>query len=49
VPLDVWHHTIDVTLTGYMYGIRHALPIMIDQGAGSIVNTMSSAVWVGEA
>ena len=29
VPLDVWQHTIDVTLTGYMFGIRHALPIMI--------------------
>ncbi|MER7439461.1 SDR family NAD(P)-dependent oxidoreductase [Micromonospora avicenniae] len=48
VPLDVWQHTIDVTLTGYMYGVRHALPIMIEQGAGSIVNTMSSAVWLGE-
>jgi NAD(P)-dependent dehydrogenase (short-subunit alcohol dehydrogenase family) len=22
VPFDVWQHTIDVTLTGYMYGIR---------------------------
>lgn len=48
VPLDVWQHTIDVTLTGYMYGIRHALPIMIEQGSGSVVNTMSSAVWLGE-
>ncbi|MFG2056832.1 SDR family NAD(P)-dependent oxidoreductase [Micromonospora sp. NPDC048930] len=48
VPIDVWQHTIDVTLTGYMYGIRHALPIMIEQGSGSIVNTMSSAVWMGE-
>jgi NAD(P)-dependent dehydrogenase (short-subunit alcohol dehydrogenase family) len=48
VPLEVWHHTIDVTLTGYMYGIRHALPVMIKQGVGSIVNTMSSAVWAGE-
>jgi NAD(P)-dependent dehydrogenase (short-subunit alcohol dehydrogenase family) len=48
VPLDVWHHTIDVTLTGYMYGIRHALPVMLDQRTGSIVNTMSSAVWMGE-
>ncbi|MGK5440234.1 SDR family NAD(P)-dependent oxidoreductase [Micromonospora sp. URMC 105] len=47
-PLDVWQHTIDVTLTGYMYGIRHALPIMIKQGSGSIINTMSSAVWMGE-
>jgi NAD(P)-dependent dehydrogenase (short-subunit alcohol dehydrogenase family) len=48
VPLEVWRHTIDVTLTGYMYGIRHALPIMIEQGSGSIVNTMSSIVWMGE-
>ncbi|GAA4580317.1 glucose 1-dehydrogenase [Micromonospora coerulea] len=49
LPLDVWQHTIDVTLTGYMYGVRHALPIMIKQGSGSIINTMSSAVWLGEA
>jgi NAD(P)-dependent dehydrogenase (short-subunit alcohol dehydrogenase family) len=49
VPLDVWRHTIDFTLTGYMYGIRHALPIMIARGRGAIVNTMSSAVWMGEA
>lgn len=48
VPLDVWQHTINVTLSGYMFGIRHALPIMIEQGNGSIVNTMSSAVWMGE-
>ena len=48
VPLEVWRHTIDVTLSGYMYGIRHALPIMIDQGGGGIVNTMSTVVWMGE-
>ena len=48
IPIDVWQHTIDVTLTGYMYGIRHALPIMIRQGNGSIVNTMSTSVWMGE-
>jgi NAD(P)-dependent dehydrogenase (short-subunit alcohol dehydrogenase family) len=48
VPLDVWRHTIDVTLTGYMYGIRHTLPIMIERGGGAIVNTMSSIVWMGE-
>ena len=49
IPLDVWRHTIDVMLTGYMYGIRHALPIMIERGSGAIVNTMSSIVWLGEA
>jgi NAD(P)-dependent dehydrogenase (short-subunit alcohol dehydrogenase family) len=48
VSIDVWKHTIDVTLTGYMYGIRHALPVMIAGGGGSIVNTMSSSVWEGE-
>jgi NAD(P)-dependent dehydrogenase (short-subunit alcohol dehydrogenase family) len=31
-----------------MYGIRHALPLLIARGGGSIVNTMSSEVWMGE-
>jgi len=48
-PLDVWKDTIDVTLTGYMYGIRHALRWMMGRGSGSIVNTMSSIIWMGEA
>ena len=48
VPLEVWQHTIDVTLTGYMYGIRHALPLLIERGSGAIVNTSSSSVWMGE-
>jgi NAD(P)-dependent dehydrogenase (short-subunit alcohol dehydrogenase family) len=48
VPLEIWRHTIDVTLTGYMFGIRHALPIMMKQGTGAIVNTMSTSVWMGE-
>ncbi|MGW4796776.1 SDR family NAD(P)-dependent oxidoreductase [Nonomuraea sp. NPDC004297] len=47
VPLDLWHHVLDVTLTGYMLGIRHALPVMLRQRSGAIVNTMSSSVWVG--
>jgi NAD(P)-dependent dehydrogenase (short-subunit alcohol dehydrogenase family) len=49
VPLEVWQHTIDVTLTGYMYGVRHALPFLIKRGGGAIVNTSSSSVWLGEA
>jgi len=48
VPLDVWQHTIDVTLTGYMYGVRHSLPLLIKRGGGVIVNTTSSEVWMGE-
>jgi NADP-dependent 3-hydroxy acid dehydrogenase YdfG len=49
VPLEVWRRTIDVTLTGYIYGIRHALPLLIERGGGSTVNTSSSSVWLGEA
>jgi NAD(P)-dependent dehydrogenase (short-subunit alcohol dehydrogenase family) len=48
VPIEVWKRIIDVTLTGYMYGIRHALPLMIARGGGSIVNMMSATVWLGE-
>jgi NAD(P)-dependent dehydrogenase (short-subunit alcohol dehydrogenase family) len=48
VPLDLWRHTTDVTLTGYMYGIRHALPVMIEQGGGAIVNAVSTSAWIGE-
>ena len=48
VPLDVRQHTIDVTLAGYMYGLRHALPLLIRQGGGVIVYTTSSEVWMGE-
>ena len=48
VPIEVWRRTFDVNLTGYMFGIRHALPIMLAQGRGSIVNCMSSSVWLGE-
>jgi NAD(P)-dependent dehydrogenase (short-subunit alcohol dehydrogenase family) len=47
VPLDLWRHTIEVTLTGYMYGIRHALPVMIKQGGGAIVNAVSTCAWTG--
>lgn len=48
VPIDVWQHTIDVSLTGYFFGIRHVLPHLIERGGGSIVNTLSAAVWMAE-
>ncbi|MFE7421103.1 SDR family NAD(P)-dependent oxidoreductase [Rhodococcus sp. NPDC057529] len=49
LPVEVWKRTIDVTLTGYMYGIRYAMPVMFERGGGAIVNTMSAAVWKAEA
>lgn len=48
IPLDVWRHTLDVNLTGYLLTIRHALPHILRQGGGPILNTMSGAAFVGE-
>lgn len=47
-PLEVWNRTIQVNLTGYLLGIRYAIPELIKRGGGSIVNTSSGAAFVGE-
>ena len=38
-----WLWTVDVNLHGVARGIRHAVPIMIEQGEGHVVNTSSMA------
>lgn len=38
-----WEATTAINLDGVYYGLRHACPIMADQGGGSIVNTSSIA------
>lgn len=38
---ELWNRVIDVNLTGPMRAIRYALPIMMQQGKGVIVNTAS--------
>ncbi|MET7400383.1 SDR family oxidoreductase [Dactylosporangium sp. NPDC005572] len=45
---ETFRRTIDVSLMGYLYATRHVLPIMVERGGGSIVNTMSAAVWMAE-
>jgi NAD(P)-dependent dehydrogenase (short-subunit alcohol dehydrogenase family) len=40
-PFDVWHHTLDVNLLGFVRTIRAVLPHLLDNGGGSIVNTSS--------
>lgn len=42
-PMDQSDFTIDVLLRGVILGIKHAAPIMIEQGSGSIINTASVA------
>jgi NAD(P)-dependent dehydrogenase (short-subunit alcohol dehydrogenase family) len=48
LPLDVWQRTLDVGLTGFMLCARHSIPAMLERGGGSIVATVSGAVYVGE-
>ncbi len=51
VDLDVWDRTFAINMKGVMLGCRYALPHMIRQGSGAIVNTSSidaiAAQWGG--
>jgi NAD(P)-dependent dehydrogenase (short-subunit alcohol dehydrogenase family) len=44
---DDWRRVIDVNLTGVWRGMRVAIPIMLEAGGGSIVNTSSVQGHVG--
>lgn len=48
ISLDIWQRTLDVNLTGYLLTTRAALPHMLRNGGGSIVNFISAAAYVGE-
>jgi len=48
VPIDVWHRTLEVDLTGYFHTARQALPALLERGGGSIVNTVSGLVLNGD-
>jgi len=41
MPIEGWHKTLAVTLSGVFYGMRYALPQLLAQGGGAIVNTAS--------
>jgi NAD(P)-dependent dehydrogenase (short-subunit alcohol dehydrogenase family) len=41
IDLEVWDRIMRINLRGYLLGIRHAVPIMIENGGGSIVCTSS--------
>lgn len=40
---EQWNRIIDINLKGVFLGARHALPVMMEQGVGVIVNTASRA------
>nr|BFE29216.1 hypothetical protein GCM10010200_014670 [Actinomadura rugatobispora] len=43
LTLDHWDRAIDINLKGVVHGVHAAYPIMLEQGAGHIVNTASLA------
>jgi NAD(P)-dependent dehydrogenase (short-subunit alcohol dehydrogenase family) len=43
LTLDHWRRTLEVNLFGVIHGVHFALPVMIRQGCGHIVNTASAA------
>ena len=44
-----WDRIIDVNLKGVFLGSKYAIPVMIDQGGGVIINTASSTGVIGMA
>ena len=43
IPQDTWNNTLSFTLNSVFWGCRHAIPLMIAGGGGSIINTVSAA------
>ncbi|MDB6061012.1 MAG: short-chain dehydrogenase [Verrucomicrobiaceae bacterium] len=48
-PVEVWSRIMHVNVTGCMFGCRHAIPHMIANGGGSIINTASNGALSGDA
>lgn len=47
--MEIWKRTLDVNLLGFARTIKAVLPVMLETGAGSIVNTSSGAAFNGLA
>ncbi|HEY8487124.1 MAG TPA: glucose 1-dehydrogenase [Limnochordales bacterium] len=46
-PTELWRRVLGVNLDGPFFACRHALPVMLEQGGGAIVNVASVAGLVG--
>ncbi len=44
LPLEVWHETLNVNVNGTFYCCKYALPHLIANGGGVILNTASVAI-----
>lgn len=47
IDLEAWQHSLDINLTGYLLTSKYAIPHILTAGGGSIVNTISDAVYAG--
>lgn len=43
IEVDTWNKVIDVCLNGVYLGMKYAIPAMLENGGGSIINTASVA------
>jgi NAD(P)-dependent dehydrogenase (short-subunit alcohol dehydrogenase family) len=43
IPFEIWDLTLQVNLKSYMAGCKYALPHMLAQGSGAIINTASGS------
>jgi len=48
ITFETWDQVMAVNVRGYMAGCKYALPIMILQGSGAIVNTASTGGFAGD-
>jgi NAD(P)-dependent dehydrogenase (short-subunit alcohol dehydrogenase family) len=48
LELDTWERVMAVNLRGPMLGCKHAIPVMREQGGGSIVNMSSGSSQLGD-
>jgi NAD(P)-dependent dehydrogenase (short-subunit alcohol dehydrogenase family) len=49
INLDKWDSALRINLRGMLLGCRHAIPVMLRNGGGAIVNTASVSGVAGEA
>ncbi|MBL7489392.1 SDR family oxidoreductase [Frankia sp. AgB1.9] len=48
-PDSLWRSTFDVVVMAAVYGCRHAIPVMVKTGGGSIITTSSGAAHAATA